>query len=95
VSDVVVKINQSADALEAVKLQLVLLDSMSTHKKVMLDAGDVDRMTTPVMQVILAAANYAKVNEIQFSLVDTENDTLKNAFEELGLNDQYQALTSH
>jgi len=95
VTEPVVKINQSADALESVRLQLVLLESMSIHKKVLLDTSDIDRMTTPVMQVILAASQYAKTNQIEFSLMETQNDTLKQAFEELGLEEQFLTLTSH
>jgi anti-anti-sigma regulatory factor len=68
---------------------------MYLHKKVLLDTSEIDRMTTPVMQVILAATTYAKANEIEFSFMQTQNDILKLAFEELGLEDQFQTLITH
>jgi anti-anti-sigma regulatory factor len=95
VTEQIIKINHLADTLEAVRLHIVLLESMSLHKKVILDTSEIDRMTTPVMQVILAASTYAKANEIEFSLMQTQNDTLKLAFEELGLENQFQTFTTH
>lgn len=56
---------------------------------VKLDAGDVERMSTPSVQVILAAGRAADAAGIDFKIVNA-SDAFRNGLQDLGLQAEFK-----
>jgi len=68
----------------AKSLRAYLLGLLPLGKSIALDASQVERMSTPCVQVILAAAKSFEEKNIDFSL-SKPTQTFVNAFDDLGL----------
>lgn len=70
------------------------LDVLTTGKTINIMAGDVDRITTPCLQIMLALKNRAMQEKITFSIAEM-SDAFQAALKETGLDshliDQEQA----
>lgn len=80
------------DLTQAQKLRDAMLQALDGGP-VTLDAGDVDRMSTPCVQVILAAGRAAQAENISFEI---RNATLvfQKAFADLGLGQELSNWTN-
>lgn len=65
-------------------LRAFFLSLSSLGKKIVIDAAHVQRMSTPCVQVFLAAAQSFEENDVEFSL-SQPTATFINAFDDLGL----------
>jgi chemotaxis protein CheX len=64
------------------------LTAMLAGKDVVLDLSTVDRMSTPCMQVLLAAGRSAEATNVSFQIVDA-SDAFRAAVADLGLETQF------
>jgi anti-anti-sigma regulatory factor len=65
------------------------LISLISQGSVRLDAGDVERMSTPAAQVILAAGRAADVSGIDFKIVNA-SEAFRNGLHDLGLRAEFK-----
>ncbi|MHC4447657.1 MAG: STAS domain-containing protein [Planctomycetota bacterium] len=72
------------DIRAAEPLRDVLRRAISKGGPLALDAGSVDRMSTPCIQILIAAAAAVKEAETTFTIVGP-SDTFIESFNELGL----------
>lgn len=64
------------------------LIAMLSGNGVVLDMSAVDRMSTPCMQILLAAGRSADAAEVSFQIVDA-SDAFRSAVADLGLETQF------
>jgi anti-anti-sigma regulatory factor len=82
------RLPQVIDIVQAKDLcdSLIFLVSQGPVK---LDAGDVERMSTPSVQVILAAGRAADAAGIDFKIVNA-SDAFRNGLQDLGLQAEFK-----
>jgi anti-anti-sigma regulatory factor len=87
--------NQSPDRLPQV-LDIVQakdlcdsLISLISQGPVLLDASDVERMSTPAAQVILAAGRAAAASGVDFKITKA-SDAFRNGLQDLGLQHEFK-----
>lgn len=77
------------DLLAAEPLRARLLAAITAHVPITLTAGDVERLSTPCAQVLLAAARSAKAAAVSLRIVGGSADFL-GAVEDLGLSGEFE-----
>lgn len=81
------RLGRRLDLMAARDLQQDLKSRLAAGA-VVLDAQDVERMSTPCLQVVLAAGRAATVANVPFRIVGA-SETFSAAVVELGLNSQF------
>jgi anti-anti-sigma regulatory factor len=81
---VVVSLGSALDALAAAPLHLALADASARDMDVRLRGEDIERVSTPSLQVLLAAAREVEAQGHDFALA-APSATLTQALEDLGL----------
>lgn len=79
-----ITLNGVCDSEAAVLLHKVLLDRLYTKAEVVLEGADVERMTTPVAQVLLAAQRSFYQAGVEFHF-GTLSEACQKALSDLGL----------
>ncbi len=72
------------DLTEAENLRLTFLDCLAQGKNLKIVAGEVERITTPCLQILLSLKNRAELDHIDFSIIDMP-DSFKTALHDIGL----------
>jgi anti-anti-sigma regulatory factor len=75
------------DLTVAEDLRMGFLDCLSRNKPIKILAGDVERITTPCLQVLLAMKNKASEQDIDF-LIPQMSEAFHKALRDVGLEDQ-------
>ena len=76
------------DLTVAEDLRLSFLDCLSHGKTIKIMAGDVDRITTPCLQVLFAMKAKTIEQNIDF-IIPTISEAFQKALKEVGLTDQF------
>lgn len=84
--DVVVSLHSILDMAAAEGLLTCLRESVSKNKNVILDASNIERVSTPCMQIILATAKKVETNGHIFGLLNP-SVALERGMRELGMMD--------
>ncbi len=72
------------DLTEAENLRLTFLDCLAKEKNLKIVAGEVERITTPCLQILLSLKNRAELDHIDLSIIDMP-DSFKTALYDIGL----------
>jgi len=72
------------DLTEAENLRLTFLDCLTKGKSLKIVASEVERITTPCLQILLSLKNRADFHHIDFSIVDM-TEAFKSALYDIGL----------
>lgn len=75
------------DLAFANELKIRLQESLEAEGALILDAGEVESVTTPCIQVILAAENSASASSRRIFL-RSASDSFRQAFEDLGFDEK-------
>ena len=76
------------DLSMAEDLRLSFLECIDKEKNINVMAGDVERITTPCLQVLFAMKNKATQQEIDF-LIPEMSEAFQKALKDVGLDDQF------
>ncbi len=76
------------DLTVAEDLRLGFLDCLTKNKTIKIMAGDVERITTPCLQVLFAMKNKTAEQDIKF-LIPEMSEAFQNALKDVGLDDQF------
>lgn len=76
------------DLTVAEDLRLGFLDCLAKGKTIKIMAGDVERITTPCLQVLFAMKNQTSEQHIDL-LIPEMSVAFKNALKDVGLEDQF------
>jgi chemotaxis protein CheX len=78
---------QILDLTEAQNLRDIMI-RLSGEQDILLDAGGVERMSTPCVQVLLAAGRGAEISRKSFKIVNA-SDVFRTAIADLGLHAEF------
>ena len=81
------KLPETADISAIDGLHLQMKEAIASAKEIQLEGKDVDRITTPCIQILLSAYNSLKDSDKGFSLKEPSEECVA-AFEDMGL-DEY------
>lgn len=76
------------DLTVAEDLRIGLLDCLTRNKAIKVMAGDVERITTPCLQVLFAMKNKTAEQDIAFLIPDM-SEAFQNALKDVGLDGQF------
>ncbi|MCF6215408.1 MAG: STAS domain-containing protein [Emcibacter sp.] len=79
------------DLTEAENLRLTFLDCLTKKKPLKILAGEVERITTPCLQILFSLKNWADYHNIDFSIVDMPQ-AFKTALDDIGLEEYLAPL---
>lgn len=79
------------DLTVAEDLRLSFLDCLASGKAINIMANDVERITTPCLQVLLAMKNKTSELDINFSIAEM-SEAFHDALKDIGLDDQFTIL---
>lgn len=86
--EICLNLNPVMDLNVAEDLRLEFLDCLAKDKKIKVMAGDVERITTPCLQVLFAMKSKTTQQEIDF-LIPEMSDAFQKALKDVGLDDQF------
>jgi chemotaxis protein CheX len=78
---------QMLDLVQAMHLRDDLVRLADTDS-ILLDAGEVERMSTPCAQILLAAARAARASDKSFKITNA-SETFRTAIADLGLDSEF------
>lgn len=81
-------LNPVMDLAVAETLRSTLLDCLVKEKNIHIDAGDVDRITTPCLQLLLAMKNRVSPQNIDFKITKM-SEAFHITLDDVGLADQF------
>ena len=90
---VVLPLQASLDLVAAMRLKEQTSEAIASSTSVVIDASAVERITTPCVQVLVAAAHSAAAQGGTFA-VGRASEAFKAAFLDLGLGELYQTWSA-
>lgn len=77
-------LGESADIASAAETYKALSDNLQSTKKICIDASKVNKLTTPVIQMLLSIYKMSEAGDIEFEIYNP-SEAFVQSFKELGL----------